>query len=109
MSARIDLADALRCEALIGISSNEIDRFAQRDRRDHQHMLVAKREEVRTLPHRSGLVLVAGAERVQIFPVAQVLRAVEQRRAADARHARSNDLIPEAVLFPNAMIAKIDL
>ena len=71
-------------------------------------------EEVRTLPHLSAVAGIDGDlaiglalhEFVQILPVAQIVRAIEQHAAADGALAGANAEIPFVAFLPRAGIAK---
>ena len=77
-------------------------------RGDQQHVLPVQREEIRALPHPSVLV-VAGGQHADIFPVQRILALIEQDRAAAVRAAVADHGIEGIALAPDLRVAKIVL
>ena len=75
--------------------------------RDQQHPLVAQGEEVGTLPDVAGGSGLAGQQRAQVLPVAEIGRAVEEDGAADVDDAGGEQHVPRISLAPDKRIAKI--
>src|SRR3984885_12284188 len=78
-----------------------------------EDMLVAERKEIRALPHIAGIDgigAVRAASRstsndVEVFPVVQILGAVEQDRSALAADARADHHVPGIALAPRRGVA----
>src|SRR4051794_5042348 len=71
-------------------------------------MFVAQRKEIGALPDRAGIGLIVHTQWVQVSPLDQVARAIQQRRAAQAIDLAADQLVPAFTFLPDAVIPKID-
>src|SRR6266478_2304875 len=82
--------------------------------RIEKNVPLSQREKIRALPHLAGVHGIAGilsrplsgCERVQILPLAQVLRAVEKHTAALLEEARAGPEVPIFTFAPKKRIAE---
>ncbi len=80
--------------------------------RDEQRLLRAKIEPARALPHRPrperlGPLRIARQQRMDVAPMEQILRLIEQDHPALIHDPRADDHIPPIVATPDEGIAKI--
>src|SRR5215471_7709790 len=77
-------------------------------------MFSIQREEVRAFPHLTAVygisarlaIPFAAGEGMQVFPFAEVMRAVEQYATALVTNSGSDAHVPEATVLPKAGVAK---
>lgn len=115
-SARVDDSARLRYKRAVLVRSDGaegMEGVALVEGRQDQDVSVAEVQKVRALPHRAGLEgfglgLVTDEERPQILPVYEVIGPVEEDRSPHVLYARPDELIPDAVLVPDGMVAEPD-
>ena len=71
------------------------------------HPFIAQREEVHAFEIVAVARAVADEERMQVLPVAQIVRAIEQRRPANAIDVAADRHIPAVISAPDVRIAEI--
>src|SRR5215210_439007 len=91
---------------MVALLPHQVEHLPQRDRRDQQDVLVAQREEVWALPHPPGLGEIAATELMQVLPVDEVRRPIEEDVAALADDARADDAVPAVGLAPDERVAE---
>src|ERR1700720_2896710 len=79
-----------------------------------QHVFATEREKIRALPHFAGIHGINGVlpgplalrQPMEIFPLPQILRAIQNNVAANLARARSDAEVPGIALAPEKRIAK---
>src|SRR5262245_29460080 len=95
---------------MVGIVADEIENLASRCAgvgRDNQHPLIAELEEIRAFPNGAGTFALANKQRIKVFPLVEIGRAIKKYCASMVVYTRTDDFVPPVPFLPDKRITKI--
>src|SRR5580704_18306299 len=98
---------ALPQTAVLPLSGEPNDAFCFRMRADKKRTTISHSKQHRTFPHRTISPDVRGQKRLQVAPLTQILRLVQQRGASFSPQSGTHQKKPPPLFTPDKRVTKI--